>query len=76
MRVRELTRPNSGLAHIFWNIRSERRPNVRRSWQRRARQALATRGDLTPAEQHEVIAVWSRHDCHLIDSPALRKITG
>ena len=28
---------------------------------------------LTPAERHEIICVWSQPDCHLIDSPALRR---
>jgi hypothetical protein len=60
MRGIELTRPTDDLAYIFFKIRESRWQNVRRSWQRRARLALAKRTDLTPAERHEVCAVWSK----------------
>jgi hypothetical protein len=64
------------LSYIFFKIRETRDSKVRRSWQRRARLALAKRTDLTPAEQHEVCAVWSKSDCNRIDSPALSKCLG
>jgi hypothetical protein len=76
MRGIELTRPTDDLAYIFFKIRESRWQNVRRSWQRRARLALAKRTDLTPAERHEVCAVWSKSDCSRIDSPALSKFLG
>lgn len=76
MRGIELTRPTDDLAYIFFKIRESRWQNVRRSWQRRARLALAKRTDLTPAERHEVCAVWSKSDCSRIDSPALSKCLG
>lgn len=75
MQGRARTQPTDNLSAIFWHIRTERDSRTRRSWQRRARQALATL-DLTPAERHEVMAVWSRPDNARIDSPALRKLTG
>jgi hypothetical protein len=61
---------------IFFKIRSTRCPKTRRSWQRRARLALAKLPSLTPSEQHEIICVWSRPECNQIDSAALRKYTG
>ena len=76
MQGRERSRPGQDLATIFFNIRTTRNIATRRSWQRRARQALAQRADLTPAERHEIAAVWSRTDCARFDSPALRKLLG
>jgi hypothetical protein len=76
MRGRELTRPTNDLGLIFWHIRTSRVTNTRRSWQRRARQALAKRDDLTPAERHEVMCTWSREDCHMVRSPAMAKLLG
>jgi hypothetical protein len=51
-----------------------RRANVRRSWMRRARMALAMRSDLTAAERHEIMCVWSRAEVSHIASPALSKV--
>lgn len=76
MQGKERTRPTDDLFYIFFNIRATRDPKTRRSWQRRARIALSKRLDLSPAERHEVCAVWSKSDCHLIDSPALSKCLG
>lgn len=76
MRGKERTRPTDDLSYIFFKIRETRDDKTRRSWQRRARLALAKRTDLTPAERHEVCAVWSRSDCQHIDSPALSKCLG
>lgn len=64
------------LTYIFFQIRATRCPKTRRSWQRRARLALAKRDDLTPAEQHEICAVWSKSNVNLIDSPAMSKLQG
>jgi hypothetical protein len=64
------------LSFIFFKIRETRCPKTRRSWQRRARIALAKREDLTPADQHEICSVWSKSNCHLIDSPAMSKLKG
>lgn len=64
------------LPYIFFQIRATRCPKTRRSWQRRARLALAQRTDLTAAEQHEICSVWSRSNVHQIDSPALSKLHG
>lgn len=64
------------LAYIFFNIRTSRDTATRRSWQRRAREALAKVAHLTDAERHEVAAVWSKPNCNHIDSPALRKLQG
>lgn len=64
----------SELSLIFFKIRATRDKLHRRSLMRRARLALAARTDLTPAEQHEVMTVWSRADVQHIDSPALRKL--
>lgn len=61
---------------IFFKIRETRCPKTRRSWQRRARIALARRDDLSPAERHEICAVWSQRNAHQIDSPALSKLHG
>lgn len=71
-----LTLATLDLHLIFWHIRAARDDSTRRSWQRRARLALASRDDLTPAERIEIAAVWARPDCDRYDSPALRKITG
>lgn len=76
MRGRELTRPTTDLGLIFFHIRTTRDIKTRRSWQRRARLALAQRADLSPAERHEVMCVWSRADSHLIHSDALNKLLG
>lgn len=62
------------LSLVFFKIRATRDRNQRRSLMRRARLALATRADLTPAEQHEIMSVWSRADVQHIDSPAMRKL--
>ena len=64
----------SDLATIFFRIRTTRDAPTMRSWQRRARLALAQRIDLTPAQRHEIMCVWRRSDCHLIDSPAMRAL--
>ncbi|MBS0316672.1 MAG: hypothetical protein JSR49_06060 [Proteobacteria bacterium] len=76
MLGRSRTRPGRDLATIFFHIRTERDAKTRRSWQRRARIALAAVPGLTDAERHEIIAVWSRLDCSRIDSPAMRKLLG
>ena len=60
---------------IFFKIRETRCPKTRRSWQRRARIALAQRSDLTAAEQHEICSVWSRSNVAEIDSPAMSKLS-
>ena len=59
---------------IFYKIRTVRTAAERRSWQRRARIALAARSDLTDYERHEIAAVWSKPDPERYDSPALRKL--
>lgn len=75
MRGKALTPKTSTFSHIFWHIRTARAgSSLRRSWQRRARLALAALNWLTPAERHEIMCVWSRGDAHQIDSPALRKL--
>jgi hypothetical protein len=61
---------------IFFKIRETRDLKTRRSWQRRARLALALRDDLSPAERHEICSVWSQRNVHQIDSPALSKLHG
>lgn len=76
MQGRLRTRPGRDLATIFFHIRTERDAKTRRSWQRRARIALAAVPGLTDAERHEICAVWSRLDCSRIDSPAMRKLLG
>lgn len=76
MQGKERTRPSLDLGHIFYNIRTIRCIKTRRSWQRRARLALAQRLDLTPAERHEIMCVWSLHDSHTVRSPALAKLLG
>lgn len=60
---------------IFFKIRETRCPKTRRSWQRRARIALAQRNDLTAAEKHEICSVWSRSNAAEIDSPAMSKLS-
>ena len=74
MRGRALTPATNNLKFIVWRLRTGR-PSlpVRRSWLRRARLLLNQVDWLTPAERHEIICVWSQPDCHLIDSPALRR---
>ena len=69
-----LTPHTSDLARIFWEIRQCRRPNVRRSWMRRARLALAARSDLSDRERHEIMCCWSRREVGHIASPALAKL--
>ena len=64
------------LPYIFFQIRATRCPKTRRSWQRRARLALAKRLDLTPSERHEICSVWSRSNAAQIDSPAMSKLQG
>ena len=64
------------LALIFYKIRAARDTPTRRSLMRRARIALAQRTDLTDAERHEVMAVWSKRDTTNVDSPAMRKLRG
>ena len=64
------------LHYIFFKIRETRCPKTRRSWQRRARLALALREDLTPVERHEIACTWSQRNAHQIDSPALSKLHG
>lgn len=64
------------LSFIFFKIRETRCSKTRRSWQRRARLALAQRDDLTPAERHEICSVWSKPNVHQIDSPAMCKLHG
>lgn len=76
MQGRSRTRRGADLATIFFHIRTERDAKTRRSWQRRARIALAAVPGLTDAERHEICAVWSRLDCSRIDSPAMRKLLG
>ena len=76
MQGRSRTKPGLGLATIFFHIRTTRDKATRRSWQRRARLALAQMDWLTPAERHEICAVWSRADAVRIDSPAMRKLMG
>jgi len=69
-----LTPVTADLARIFWEIRQCRCSNVRRSWMRRARLALAKRSDLTDQERHEIICCWSRREVEHIASPALAKL--
>ncbi len=64
------------LSFIFFKLRETRCPKTRRSWQRRARLALALRIDLTPAERHEIACTWSQRNAHQIDSPAMSKLQG
>ena len=76
MQGKTRTTKTDDLAFIFFKIRETRCIKTRRSWQRRARLSLAKREDLTPAERHEVCAVWSKRNVHQIDSPALSKLQG
>lgn len=64
------------LSFIFFKIRETRCSKTRRSWQRRARLALAKRDDITAAEKHEVCSVWARSNAQQIDSPAMSKLRG
>lgn len=74
MRGKALTKATDDLSLIFFKIRTTRDPKTRRSWQRRARVALAKLDFLTDAERHEIACVWSHKDGIYIDSPALRKL--
>ena len=76
MQGKPRTAAGHDLAFIFFKIRETRDAKTRRSWQRRARLALAQRPDLSPAERHEICAVWSRMDCHRVNSPAMSKLQG
>ena len=76
MKGKSLSNDKAELPLIFYKIRTVRTNAERRSWQRRARIALAARSDLTEAERHEVAAVWSKPDPERYDSPALRKLLG
>ena len=76
MQGKPRTSAGHDLAFIFFKIRETRCTKTRRSWQRRARMALAQRPDLSPAERHEICAVWSRMDCHRVNSPAMSKLQG
>lgn len=62
------------LALIFFKVRSARTQGERKSWQRRARIALAKLSHLTDQERHEVASVWAQPNVSRIDSPALRKL--
>ena len=74
MQGKPRTRATVDLSFIFFKIRETRDTATRRSWTRRARLALVQRDDLTPAERHEVMCVWSRSNSHRIDSPAMSKV--
>ena len=76
MQGKQRTPKTDDLAFIFFKIRETRDDKTRRSWQRRARLALAKRDDLTAAERHEVCAVWSRFNCDRVNSPAMSKCRG
>lgn len=76
MRGTALTPKTNELSYIFFKIREARQHNVRRSWLRRARIALESRTDLTPAERHEIICVRSQSNVVRIASPALEKFNG
>jgi hypothetical protein len=76
MRGTALTPKTNELSYIFWKVRDSRKANERRSWMRRARLALAKRLDLTDAQRHEIMCVWSRRDVSHIDSPALAALHG
>lgn len=62
------------LAYIFFKIRATRCPKTRRSWQRRARIALAKLDEFTPEERHEICCVWANLNASRIDSPAMSKL--
>ena len=76
MQGKPRTAAGHELAFIFFKIRETRCIKTRRSWQRRARLALVQRPDLSPSERHEICAVWSRMDCHRVNSPAMSKLQG
>ena len=76
MQGKDRTRPTNDLGLIFYQIRTTRDKATRKSWQRRARLALAAIDTLTPAERHEIMCVWSTQECHLTNSPALNKLLG
>jgi hypothetical protein len=76
MQGKDRTRPTNDLGMIFWYIRTTRDTATRRSWQRRARLALAAIEWLTNAERHEIMCVWSSEQSHLTNSPALNKLLG
>lgn len=62
----------------FWQLRVLPKGSpLWRSYQRLARAKLRTNHpELTDAERHEIMCVWSRRDCHLYQSPALNKFLG
>lgn len=62
----------------FWQLRVlPKYSPLWRSYQRLARAKLRTQHpELTDAERHEIMCVWSRRDCHLFKSPALNKLLG
>lgn len=76
MQGKSRSKKSDDLPYIFFKIRETRCAKTRRSWQRRARLALAKREDLTPAERHEICCVWGKSGSHLIDSPAMSKLHG
>ena len=73
MQGKSRTVKTDDVSYIFFKIRESRCAKTRRSWQRRARLALAKREDLTPAERHEICCVWSKSNVGHIDSPAMSK---
>lgn len=74
MQGKPRSKKSDDLPYIFFKIRTTRCPKTRRSWQRRARLALAKHDDLTPSEQHEICSVWSKSNVDRIDSPAMSKL--
>lgn len=76
MQGKPRSQKSDDLPYIFFKIRESRCPKTRRSWQRRARIALASRADLTEAERHEICCVWSKSNAGQIDSPAMSKLQG
>ena len=74
MQGKSRSKKSEDLPYIFFKIRETRCAKTRRSWQRRARLALAKRDDLTPAERHEICSVWSNSNVNQIDSPAMSKL--
>lgn len=76
MQGKPRSQKSEDLPYIFFKIRESRCTKTRRSWQRRARLALAKRVDLTEAERHEICCVWSKSNVGQIDSPAMSKLQG
>jgi hypothetical protein len=76
MQGQQRTKKTEDLSLIFFNIRASREAKTRRSWMRRARLALDKRDDLTAAERHEIMAVWSQRGVSHINSAALDKLHG